>query len=135
MVWKLTPSRGTSSTLFGSGGAVVNLENWKCAHMLHSHTGDVLDLAWSPDDSFLATGSIDNTICIWDAGNLPSLVHVIRGHKGLVKGVVFDPVGVYLASQSDDKSVCVWRIKDWKLESCIEQPFEEASGTTHVLRL
>lgn len=34
---------------------------------------DVLDLAWSPDDSFLASGSVDNTITIWNAQRFPGL--------------------------------------------------------------
>ena len=60
---------------------------------------DILDIAWSPDDSLLATGSIDNSIIIWDAKNFPESHYIIKGHVGLVKGVVFDPVGKYLASQ------------------------------------
>ena len=42
---------------------------------------DVLDLAWSPDDSKLATCSIDNTIRIWDAQNLPGRRERRKGHK------------------------------------------------------
>ena len=34
---------------------------------------DVLDIAWSPDDSFLASGSVDNTITIWNAQRFPGL--------------------------------------------------------------
>jgi len=34
---------------------------------------DVLDMAWSPDDSFLASGSVDNTITIWNAQRFPGL--------------------------------------------------------------
>ena len=38
---------------------------------------DVLDLAWSPDDSFLASGSVDNTITIWNAQRFPGLQFVL----------------------------------------------------------
>ena len=38
----------------------------RCAHTLHGHQGDVLDLSWSPGDRWLASCSIDNTIIIWD---------------------------------------------------------------------
>ncbi len=32
---------------------------------------DVLDLAWSPDDRFLASGSVDNTVHMWNAEKFP----------------------------------------------------------------
>ena len=66
---------------------------------LFKNITDILDLAWSPDDNYIATGSVDNTINIWNAQCFPQLVHSIKGHNGLVKGVTFDPVGKYLASQ------------------------------------
>ena len=52
----------------------------------------------------------------------------------MVKGVTWDPIGKYMASQSDDKCLNVWRTSDWQLETQISEPFEECSGTTHVLR-
>ncbi|XP_057295840.1 protein HIRA-like isoform X2 [Hydractinia symbiolongicarpus] len=133
MLWGL--SRASGSTVFGTGGVVVNIENWKCAHILRGHSGDILDIAWSPDDSYIATGSVDNTIIVWNAQKFPEIVHTIKEHHGLVKGVTFDPVGKYLASQSDDKSLCIWNTSDWKLEKKITEPFLESSGTTHALRL
>jgi WD40 repeat protein len=36
---------------------------------------DVLDLAWSPKDQYLASCSIDNTIIIWNAFKFPGLSH------------------------------------------------------------
>lgn len=66
---------------------------------IHTFFPDVIDLAWSPDESYIASGSVDNTIIVWNANKLPTVVHTIKGHEGLVKGVVFDPVGKYMASQ------------------------------------
>ncbi|XP_065663426.1 protein HIRA isoform X2 [Hydra vulgaris] len=134
MIWELSLKKG-SSTLFGTGGTVLIIENWICVHVLRGHVGDILDLAWSPDDSYIATGSVDNTINIWNAQSFPLLVHTIKGHNGLVKGVTFDPVGKYLASQADDKTLCIWNVSDWSLEKKFTEPFIESSGTTHVLRL
>ena len=29
----------STSTVFGTGGTVVNIENWKCSHVLRGHLG------------------------------------------------------------------------------------------------
>jgi len=74
---------------------IINFFNNKCFY----DNLDILDIAWSPDDSWIATGSVDNTIIIWDTKKFPETHYIIKGHDGLVKGVTFDPVGKYLASQ------------------------------------
>lgn len=73
-----------------------------------------MDLNWSPDDSTLASGSLDNTIHIWSMTN-GICTAVLRGHSSLVKGVTWDPIGSFIASQSDDKTVVIWRTTDWSL--------------------
>ena len=52
-----------------------------------------------------------------------------------MKGVAWDPVGTFFASQSDDKTLKIWKTLDWSLEKCVEEPFKNCAGTTHVLRL
>ncbi|XP_052757465.1 protein HIRA homolog [Galleria mellonella] len=127
MVWGLSVAAGTSGK--------HKAETWRCLSTLRGHAGDVLDLAWSPLDKWLASCSVDNTIIIWNAEKFPEMVCVLSGHTGLVKGVAWDPVGKYIASQSDDKSLRVWKTADWAQETVITEPFEECGGTTHVLRL
>ena len=110
-------------------------EQWGCLYQLRGHDGDVLDVAWSLDGTFLASCSIDNSIIIWNATSLPDKVATIKGHTGLVKGITWDPVGKYLASQSDDKSLRVWRRTDWQEEASVVSPFQNCGGTTQMLRL
>lgn len=132
MIWR--KAQGPSG-VFGTGGMQQNHESWKCIHTLRGHDGDVLDLAWSPNDLFLASCSIDNTIIVWDARALPNMLQTLKGHTGLVKGVAWDPVGKFLASQSDDRSIKIWRTMDWSCGTTITEPFQECGGTTHILRL
>ncbi|XP_053948377.1 protein HIRA homolog [Anastrepha ludens] len=132
MIWRM--SKGPSG-VFGTGGLQKNAESWKCAATLRGHSGDVLDLAWSPNERWLASCSIDNTIIIWDVQAFPNMVTTLRGHSGLVKGVAWDPLGKFLASQSDDRSVKMWKTSDWSCSSTITEPFKGCGGTTHILRL
>uniref|UniRef100_A0A4W4GL72 Protein HIRA n=1 Tax=Electrophorus electricus TaxID=8005 RepID=A0A4W4GL72_ELEEL len=134
MVWKKAAFIGPS-TVFGSSSKLANVEQWRCVTILRNHTGDVMDVAWSPHDVWLASCSVDNTIVIWNARKFPEIVTTLKGHTGLVKGLTWDPVGKYIASQADDHSLKVWRTMDWQLETNITKPFNECGGTTHVLRL
>ncbi|XP_063051137.1 protein HIRA [Engraulis encrasicolus] len=134
MVWKRAAFIGPS-TVFGSSSKLANVEQWRCVTILRNHTGDVMDVAWSPHDVWLATCSVDNTIVIWNARKFPEMVTSLKGHTSLVKGLTWDPVGKYIASQGDDRSLKVWRTMDWQLETNITKPFNECGGTTHVLRL
>uniref|UniRef100_A0A8D0D2W6 Protein HIRA n=1 Tax=Sander lucioperca TaxID=283035 RepID=A0A8D0D2W6_SANLU len=134
MVWKRAAFIGPS-TVFGSSSKLANVEQWRCVTILRNHTGDVMDVAWSPHDVWLASCSVDNTIVIWNARKFPEMVTWLRGHTGLVKGLTWDPVGKYIASQADDHSLRVWRTVDWQMEANITKPFSECGGTTHVLRL
>uniref|UniRef100_A0A8C5UND7 Protein HIRA n=1 Tax=Malurus cyaneus samueli TaxID=2593467 RepID=A0A8C5UND7_9PASS len=134
MVWKRAAYIGPS-TVFGSSNKLTNVEQWRCVSILRSHSGDVMDVAWSPHDAWLASCSVDNTVVIWNAVKFPEILATLKGHSGLVKGLTWDPVGKYIASQADDRSLKVWRTMDWQLETSITKPFDECGGTTHVLRL
>lgn len=124
---------GSGTTEFGSGEP-PDVENWKVLLTLRGHTADVVDLRWSPDDSLLASCSLDNTVHIW---NMSNGLHVaaLKGHTSLVKGVAWDPVGCFLASQSDDKTVIIWRTSDWSLAEKIEGHWEKTVGSTFFRRL
>uniref|UniRef100_F6WHS8 Protein HIRA n=1 Tax=Ciona intestinalis TaxID=7719 RepID=F6WHS8_CIOIN len=135
MIWQFAGYGGAG--VFGGQPTLKTStgERWRCTHTLKGHTGDVLDLAWSPGNQWLASCSIDNSVVIWDVEKFPAITTVLKGHTSLVKGVTWDPIGSYVASQSDDKTVKVWKTLDWKLETTITKPFDECTATTHVLRL
>ncbi|XP_022729469.1 protein HIRA-like isoform X2 [Durio zibethinus] len=124
---------GSGTTEFGSGEP-PDVENWKVAMTLRGHTADVVDLNWSPDDLILASGSLDNTIHIWNMSN-GICTAVLRGHSSLVKGVAWDPIGSFIASQSDDKTVIIWRASDWSLAHRTEGHWAKSLGSTFFRRL
>ncbi|PKA60543.1 Protein HIRA [Apostasia shenzhenica] len=131
LVYERKPGSGT--TEFGSGQP-PDVENWKVAMTLRGHTADVVDLNWSPDDLILASGSLDNTIHIWNIAN-GICTAVLRGHSSLVKGVSWDPIGTFIASQSDDKTVIIWRTSDWSLAHRTDGHWAKSIGSTFFRRL
>lgn len=124
---------GSGTTEFGSGEP-PDIENWKVAMTLRGHTADVVDLNWSPDDSALASASLDNTIHVWNMSN-GICTAVLRGHASLVKGVAWDPIGSFIASQSDDKTVIIWRTSDWSLAHRTDGHWAKSLGSTFFRRL
>ncbi|KAG2063900.1 histone transcription regulator 1 [Suillus decipiens] len=130
MIWDLDPSgRGK---VFGSNE--VNVEGWKPMKRLPGHESDVTDLAWAPEDRYLASVGLDSVVLVWCGYTLERL-RKLDQHQGFVKGVCWDPVGEFMATQSDDKSVKIWRTTDWQLEAEIRKPFEDSPGSTFFRRL
>ncbi|HLG38472.1 MAG TPA: hypothetical protein VI461_02350, partial [Chitinophagaceae bacterium] len=80
---------------------------------LRGHNKSVAGIAVSTDGKYLATGSADSSIIIWDADNyLP--VKQITGHKGQVTTLSFSPDGKTLLSGSTDKTLRLWNITEGK---------------------
>jgi WD40 repeat protein len=69
----------------------------------------VIDVAWSPEGSRIATASTDRTARTWDAQTGEPL-DVLTGHLTEVNGVVFSPDGSRLVSVSGCCAARVWAL-------------------------
>jgi hypothetical protein len=67
---------------------------------LRGHTGEVLDVSYSPDGSRIASASSDRTIKVWDARTGAEIL-TLRGHTRAVHSVEYSPDGSRLASASE----------------------------------
>jgi WD40 repeat protein/serine/threonine protein kinase len=76
------------------------------------HTDIVHGMAYSPDGHRLASGSMDNTVKVWDAQTGRELLSM-PGHTDYVLNVAFSPDSKRLASASatKDKTVKVWDVQ------------------------
>ncbi len=80
---------------------------------LTGHSDEVFSVAYSPDGRYLASGSIDQTIKIWEVATGKEL-RTLTGHSGGVFLVVYSPDGRYLASGSSDKTIKIWEVATGK---------------------
>ncbi len=74
---------------------------------LHGHTGFVECVAWS-NDGFLASGSIDSTVIVWDP-ETQQPIHVLEGHEDEVTSVAWSQDG-QLASSSREGEIIIWNL-------------------------
>jgi WD40 repeat protein len=77
------------------------------AIQLTGHTGAVRGVAFSPDETTLATGSWDKTMRLWDPAT-GQFLRELTGHTAYVYGVAFSRDGKLLASASVDQTVRLW---------------------------
>jgi WD40 repeat protein len=80
---------------------------------LTGHSDCLDSVAYSPDGRYLASGSRDNTIKIWEVATGKEL-RTLTGHSSSVLSVVYSPDGRYLASGSDDNTIKIWEVATGK---------------------
>ena len=71
------------------------------------HKDTVSSIAIAPSSRFVATGSHDQTVRIWDPATRRE-VRLLAGHAAAVTAISISPDGRQLASASRDKTVRVW---------------------------
>jgi WD40 repeat protein len=98
---------------------ILNLENGEVIRkMAGGHTAWVRMVSFSPDGHFLASGSEDQTVRLWDVLTGKCL-QILRGHTGPIQCVTFNRVG-QLASGGWDGTVRLWNILTYECQLVIQ---------------
>ena len=114
-----SPSVGVATSSVGvSAAPKVSVPSvvkgvWREVATLRGHEEYVWSVTFSPDGKFLASGSSDKTVKVWEVGSWWE-VATLRGHENWVYSVSFSPDGKFLASGSDDATVKVWEVGSWR---------------------
>jgi general transcriptional corepressor TUP1 len=76
----------------------------------------VTTVAISPDGRYVAAGSLDRSVRVWDStsGYLVERLEGVEGHKDSVYSVAFSPDGHQLVSGSLDKTIKMWELTPQK---------------------
>ena len=93
-------------------------------HTLTGHT-DIVSVAFSPDGQTLVSGSLDNTLWLWDVVTGQHL-QTLTGDSQEFTTVVFGPDGQTLVSGSWDGTIRLWDV-------ATGEPFQTLGGHTHII--
>jgi WD40 repeat protein len=74
---------------------------------MEGHTDYISCIIFSPNGNFIASGSHDNTICVWDAATGAQML-TLRGHEDIICCVAFSNDGTQIVSGSSDGVVRLW---------------------------
>lgn len=89
----------------------------------------VWSIAFSPDSKFLACGSEDHNLYVWDV-ETGDCLQILQGHSDWVRRVAFSPDGQFLASGSTDRTVKLWEIGSDQCYRTFQGHTQEVTGLT-----
>ena len=81
----------------------------ECLRVFSGHTAHVFSLDLSPAGNVLATGSVDETVRLWDVSR-GTCMNVLPAHSDPVTSVRFSPDGTTVCSGSYDGLVRLWSV-------------------------
>lgn len=112
---------GDGKLASGSADRTVKLWNLDGRQLctFSGHSGLIDAVAFSPNGRFVASGSWDYTIKVWDVIT-KELVQTLNEHSGWVKCLAISPDGKNLISGSADKTLKIWNLETGKVEKVFE---------------
>lgn len=79
----------------------------RCTSSLPGHAEAVISASFSPDGRYLASGSGDTTVRLWDV-NTETPQYTCKGHRHWVLCIAWSPNGMKLASGCKNGQICIW---------------------------
>jgi eukaryotic-like serine/threonine-protein kinase len=78
-------------------------------YLYRNHKQRVIAVAWSPNGTYIASGSLDKTVQVWAASPADHVQPFIyRGHTDSVNAVDWSPDSQRVVSGASDKTVQIW---------------------------
>ncbi|MDX2305475.1 MAG: caspase family protein [Microscillaceae bacterium] len=108
---------------------LIDLETMQQVSQISEQEDVINSLTFSADGKYLASGSSDNSIRVWDVSmpSSPKLISVLKGHIESVQHVAFLN-SKKLVSVSYDKTILLWDWANNNIDQKIEQHSDKVSA-------
>jgi WD40 repeat protein/transcriptional regulator with XRE-family HTH domain len=108
----------------------MNLSHSSITHSVFMETfGSITSVAFSPNGHYIATGSFNGEIRVWQAENMKQ-IYSFTEHNGWVWSIAFSPDGTILASGSNDRTIKLWDVSKAESQGCMNT----LEGHTHWVK-
>jgi len=88
----------------------INRHGGRLIMTLTGHEAGVNSVVYSPDGLFVASGSDDGTVRVWDTRTGEETMSPLKSGNGVVTSVDFSPNGSSIAAGMDEGFVCMWSL-------------------------
>ncbi len=105
--WKITAKDNHDHSITGPIWSFITEDTtafYEFERDLEGHTNHVISIAFKPDGLLLASGSIDNSIRLWQVSNGGLDRTINAGYGNGVQSIAFNPTESMLASAIDDRN-------------------------------
>ncbi|MCR9291367.1 MAG: hypothetical protein NXI32_01530 [bacterium] len=101
--------------------SIVDTTDGSILSKLQGHNDTVYCASLSPDGKWLASGSYDRSVLLWDMASR-QLVREFQGHNGAIYDLDFDPSSSVLATASGDQTIKLWNVLSGDRLDTLGQP-------------
>ncbi len=119
----------TTTSLPGQGGTTTGtLRHWEQVAMINAHARGVYAVDWSHDSHYIATGSYDCTVALWNAHTYQQ-ERILSGHTKGVDAIAWSPDSKILASASLGPGIRIWEVASGQQREILK---EHADGVSDL---
>lgn len=90
-----------------SAVGILDVATGETVHTFAARNGNLESIAWSPNGDYVAAGSTEGTIRVWQTES-GRLVQTVSEHDGIVWGLAWSPDSQKLVSGAGDAQLIVW---------------------------
>lgn len=107
-------------------------EDWQGARWTKNVGSSVLSVAYSADEIFFAAGTLNGSICIWNADTYQTFKQLIVKDSGSVYSVIFSPNSQYIVAGYGDMRIRIWDV--WTGRA-VGKPLEGHTGKVYSVAI
>jgi WD40 repeat protein len=113
---------------------ILSIEDEKILITINQYPFSSEDIAFSPDDSYLASANVNETHNMWNVSlwktSDGSMMHTLAGYNGKINCILFSKDGKQLLTGGQENILKIWNVNTWKQDTSFSN--ENAINTLKI---